>query len=58
MICAHEKVRCTNNVFFCVKCGQRLPDNWLAYKQDGTKETPPDGPKKAVKRRAKKGEAK
>lgn len=55
--CSHMRLRCTNNVYFCQDCGQRvaLPAPGVADdKQEGQKENAPEGPKKAAKRKAKK----
>ena len=27
MDCKHERIRCTNNEFFCLLCGKQLPRN-------------------------------
>ena len=51
MNCTHEQLRCTNGVFYCLKCGQEIPNPYEA------KEEKPEE-KKPVKRRAKKGEDK
>ena len=57
MNCKHERLRCTNNEFFCLLCGQRVPapaPSDPADKQAVAKENAPEGPKKPVKRKAKK----
>lgn len=47
MECKHDQFRCTNNVFFCLKCGAEIPNPYEA------KEEKPEE-KKPAKRRAKK----
>lgn len=57
MDCKHERIRCTNNEFFCLLCGQRVPapvptdpgDQWQRQKENA-----PEGLKKPVKRKSKK----
>lgn len=47
MNCTHEQVRCTNNVFYCLKCGAMVPP---------PHEQKEETPKRATKRRTKKDE--
>ena len=54
MDCKHERIRCTNNEFFCLICGAEIGDPYEADKQAGAKENAPEGLKKPVKRKAKK----
>mgnify|MGYP003311179986 CR=1 FL=1 len=57
MDCKHERLRCTNNEFFCLLCGQRVPapaPHDPGDQRQGQKENAPEGPKKPVKRKAKK----
>lgn len=54
MNCKHEQVRCTNNVFFCLKCGAEVPSPYQAGKNSSGAGKPADGPKKPVKRTRKK----
>lgn len=54
MTCNHEQLRCTNNVFFCLKCGAEVPSPFQAGKNPPAPETAPEAPKKAVKRTRKK----
>ena len=57
MDCKHEQLRCTNNEFFCLLCGQRVPAPAPPDPGDqrqGQKENAPEGLKKPVKRKAKK----
>ena len=30
MACDHKQVRCTNNVFYCLKCGTVVPNPYQA----------------------------
>lgn len=57
--CKHTRLRCTNNVYFCQDCGQRVA--WPAPgvaddKQAGQKKKPSEGPKRAAKRKTAKDE--
>lgn len=54
MICKHERLRCTNNVFFCLKCGAVVRSPFEAGNNTPVAETAPEAPKKAVKRTRKK----
>ena len=54
MSCNHEQIRCTNNVFFCLKCGAEVPSPFGAGKPSPETEKPTEAPKKAVNRTAKK----
>ena len=56
MACTHDAIKSVNCVFYCLKCGAQLPDNWLEYKNTGEKEKPAETPKKAAKRRKEKAE--
>ena len=44
MECKHEQFRCTNCIWYCLKCGQQIPNPYEAKKE-------PE--KKPVKRRKK-----
>lgn len=55
MICSHEKLRCTNNVFYCLTCGARVPDPHAGKAPEQAKATQEE-PKKTGKRKAKKEE--
>ena len=46
MACEHKRLKCTNNVFFCLDCGAMVPNPYEAKK-------PVEVPKKAVKRKRK-----
>lgn len=57
MDCKHERIRCTNNVYFCQDCGQRVawPASGVADdKQEGQEKKPAEAPKRAVKRKTNK----
>ena len=55
MDCKHERVRCTNNHFFCLLCGAELPQVSMNEEIPAEKENASEAAKKPVKRRAKKG---
>ena len=46
MECKHDQFRCTNNVFFCLKCGAEIPNPY-------EKQEKPEA-KKPAKRKTKK----
>ena len=54
MNCKHEQIRCTNNVFFCLKCGAELPRDFKVEKDTTKAAKPSEGAKKPVKRTNKK----
>ena len=54
MICKHERLRCTNNVFFCLKCGAEVPSPYEVKKNTPENENGSEAPKRAVKRTTKK----
>lgn len=54
MTCNHEQLRCTDNVFFCVSCGAAVPSPFETKKNTPEEPKPAEGPKKPVKRTAKK----
>ena len=54
MNCSHERLRCTDNVFFCVSCGAAVPSPFETKKNPPEEPKPAEGPKKPVKRTAKK----
>ena len=58
MDCKHERLRCTNNRFFCVICGSEVPSPFDMNKDKGEGQNAPEGAKKPVKRRMKKEDAK
>ena len=47
MSCEHKRLKCTDNVFYCLDCGAMVPNPYEAEK-------PSEAPKKAVKRKTKK----
>ena len=53
MACEHKRLKCTNNIFFCMDCGAVVPNPYVNGKQEGNEEKPAEAPKKAVKRKAK-----
>lgn len=53
MNCTHEQLRCTNNVFYCMKCGAEVPNPYKPDKQEGQKEKPAEAPKTGRKRKTK-----
>ena len=54
MNCKHEQLRCTNNVFFCLKCGAEVPPPYQVGKNTTEAEKPAEAPKRAAKRTTKK----
>lgn len=54
MDCKHERLRCTDNVYYCLSCGAVVPSPFAGDKREGEKENAPERLKKAVKRKAKK----
>ena len=43
--CKHEHLKCTDNVFYCIDCGERVPDpQTITVKTE-------DKPKKATRKR-------
>lgn len=54
MTCKHERLRCTNNIFFCLVCGALVAPPVTVEEIIAEKEKPADAPKKAVKRKVKK----
>lgn len=53
MACEHKRLKCTNNVFFCLDCGALIAANAAADKQEGQEEKPAEAPKTGRKRKAK-----
>ena len=54
MACNHEQVKCTNGVFYCLKCGAEIANPFAVKQPAAGAEKPAEGPKKPVKRRTKK----
>lgn len=53
MECRHERLRCTNNVYYCLSCGAVVPFDPVLDKREGEKEKPAEAPKKPAKRKPK-----
>ena len=49
MACEHKRLKCTDNVFYCLDCGAMVPNPYEAEKQEA--------PKPGRKRKTKKKEA-
>ena len=54
MACEHKRLKCTDNVFYCLDCGAMVPNPYENGKQIGQEENPAEAPKKAVKRKSRK----
>ena len=54
MECNHEQVRCTNGVFYCLKCGKEVPNPYMAGNDKGDEAKATEAKKPASKRKAKK----
>jgi hypothetical protein len=52
MKCEHKRLRCTNNVFYCLVCGALVASPVTVEEIIAEKEKPAEGPKKAGKRKA------
>lgn len=54
MACNHDSIRCTNGVFYCLKCGEKLPAGFTLGKESPAAveaaEKPAEGQKTATKR--------
>ena len=48
--CKHEHLKCTDNVFYCIDCGERVPDPQTIQEKQDTVKTE-DKPKKATRKR-------
>ena len=53
MSCEHKRLKCTNNVFYCMDCGAVVPNPYENDKPEGQEEKPAEAPKTARKRKAK-----
>ena len=53
MNCNHDRLRCTDNVFFCLKCGAQVASPFEADKHTTETAKPAEATKKAVKRKTK-----
>lgn len=50
MTCKHERLRCTNNAFFCLDCGAAVLNPFeVNQHKEGQKEKPADAPKRKRK---------
>ena len=56
MDCGHQRIRCTNNRFFCLDCGAEIADPYKAEKEEKPEEKPVEPAKKAAKPRGRKAE--
>lgn len=56
MDCGHQRIRCTNNVFYCLDCGAQVADPYQPREPEKPEEKTVETQKKAVKRKARKGE--
>lgn len=54
MSCNHEKVRCTDGIFYCLLCGARINYPPKAEETPEQKEKPAEAKKTASKRKTKK----
>ena len=54
MGCKHERLRCTDNRFFCLNCGAEVFPEAQTDKNPSETEKTSEAPKKAVKRTSKK----
>ena len=52
MKCEHKRLRCTNNVFYCLVCGALVASPVTVEEIIAEKEKPAEAPKKAGKRKA------
>ena len=62
MACTHEAIKCVNCVKICLKCGEKLPPDFVPGKctpatESGVKQ-PEKGEKTATKRTGRKGAGK
>ena len=53
MNCTHEQLRCTDGVFYCLKCGAIVPNPYKPGINKAKEEAPVEAQKKPVKRKAK-----
>ena len=50
MNCTHDRLRCTNNAFFCLKCGAHVASPFEAEKHTTETAKPAERPPEAKKR--------
>lgn len=59
MACTHEQIKCVNCVKYCLKCGEKLPEDFVPGKStsahEKAAESPEKGQKTATKRTSRKG---
>ena len=59
MACTHEQIKCVNCVKICLKCGEKLPADFVPGKSTPATESgaklPENGEKTASKRTGRKG---
>lgn len=53
MACQHKRLRCTNNVFYCLDCGAMVPNPYVNEQPEGQEEKPAEAPKPGRKRKTK-----
>lgn len=56
MECKHEKLKCTNNIFYCMECGASWESPEAEDKHSVNAEAPSEKPKRVAKRKVKKGD--
>lgn len=56
MDCGHHRIRCTNNVFYCLDCGAQVADPYQLREPEKPEEKPAEPVKKAAKPRGRKAE--
>lgn len=56
MDCKHERVRCTDGIFYCLLCGAKIDYPPMDEETYAAEEKPAETAKKAVKRKSKKGD--
>ena len=54
MACTHEKVRCTDGIYYCLVCGHRIDVTPAVGQTPEAENKPQETAVKAVKRKAKK----
>ena len=53
MECEHKRLKCTNNVFYCLDCGAEVASPYAVDKQEGQEEKPAEAQKTGRKRKRK-----
>ena len=49
MACEHKRLKCTNNVFFCLDCGAMVPNPYVNDQPEGQEEKKAPGRKRKTK---------